>query len=162
MSIWDDPELLPSDNFLKLENEGDSFEGKIKALRTKTWDDGSKCPEILLVQPDGSEATWSAGQVQAKRKLAELRPEVGDTIRVVYTRQERRTGGKTLKHLDIQVDRNGAAVKPAPGGAGAPGGVPAGVDVAAWNSLDPAARDALLARMGVSMAPAGQSTTPPF
>lgn len=147
MSVWDDPDLAPSTNFVKLENEGDTFEGTITSVRTKTWDDGSKCPEIQFTDAKGEEWTWSAGQTQAKLKLRELRPEAGDHIKVRYDRKEKRAGGKTLKHLDIQVTRNGSAVAastPAPVGAGGP---PPGIDANTWSTLDGPARDSIMARM---------------
>lgn len=177
MSIWDDPDLAVTDNFLRLDAEGDSFEGEISSLGTRTWDDGSKCPELGLVLPDGTEATWTAGQTQAKRKLAELRPEIGDYIRVLYQRQERRAGGKTLKHIDIQLDRGGRAVTAATpssgfatGGAAVgatadagPGGAPAGVDPAAWSTLDRSTQVEVLAKMGLAPTTAGASSAePPF
>jgi len=163
MSVWDDPDLRGGGDFVKLEQVGDTIEGTIIAVRTHQFDDGSKVPQLLIARPDGVEVTWSAGQIQAKRKLAELRPEAGDYLKVTYEHEERRSGGKTLKHLDVEVRRgNGkpATAPPKAGTGGAGSEPPPAVDPAAWAALDKTAQDAILARMG--MVAAGQAEPPPF
>jgi hypothetical protein len=111
MSIWDDPELQAGGDFVKFEAVGDSIAGTITAIRRQRWEDGSVAPQILLTADDGTERTITAGQIRLKTKLAELRPEAGDHITITLTEVEKRSGGKTLKHFDVQVRPNG--VKPA-------------------------------------------------
>lgn len=111
-SIWDDPDLRTNDSYVKFEKEGDRVSGNVIAIKKHRFDDGSVAPQILLFDDtDGEERTISAGQVRLKAALSEQRPEEGDHITIVYTRQERRAGGKTLKHFEVTVKR-GAAGKP--------------------------------------------------
>lgn len=109
-SVWDDPDLRAGGEFVKLENKGDKIGGSILAVRAHRFDDGSVVPQIIYTDKiggTGEEKTWTAGQIQAKRKLAELRPEAGDDFVAELTDVERRSGGKTLKHIEIQVWRGG-------------------------------------------------------
>ena len=111
-NIWDDPELQTNDDFIKLEKVGDKAEGVILSISRKQWDDGSVSPQILLRCPDGAERTYTAGQTQAKVKLVELRPKVGDYVRVELMQVEKRGGGKTLKHIEVE-HRPGSGPVPA-------------------------------------------------
>ncbi len=112
--IWDDPELKVTDVYVKFENVGDTVTGTVLAISVHRWDDGSTCPQLLL-DVDGEEVNLTAGQTRLKRALAEQRPQPGDTITATFTEEEKRPGGKTLKHFDLQVVRGGgkAAAKPA-------------------------------------------------
>lgn len=112
MSVWDDPELRAGGDFVKLEAVGDQISGVITAVRSHRFDDGGVAPQVLFTDDTtGDERTWTAGQIQAKRKLAELRPEVGDWFKARLANIEKRSGGKTLKHIEIEVSRGG---KPTP------------------------------------------------
>lgn len=116
-SVWDDPELKVNDDYVKFETVGDTVTGSILSVRAHRFDDGKVVPQILITDAaDGEERTITAGQVRLKALLAEQRPEVGDTITVTLTNIEKRAGGKTLKHFDVQVQRAGtqAAAAPAP------------------------------------------------
>lgn len=110
-SIWDDPELRSSDDYVKFDAVGDTVTGKIIAVKKHTFDDGKAVPQLLL-DVDGDEKTLTAGQVQLKAKLAELRPGAGDVITVTLSNIEKRSGGKTLKHFDVNVGGAPAAVAP--------------------------------------------------
>jgi hypothetical protein len=117
MSIWDDAELRVGGTFVKFDTPGDTVCGVINAIRKHRFDDGSVAPQILLTDDTtGEERTISAGQVRLKAALAEQRPEVGDRITITFTRQERRAGGKTLKHFEVKLTRaqpdNGFVNKP--------------------------------------------------
>jgi hypothetical protein len=112
MSVWDDPELRAGGEFVKLENKGDKISGLVTAIRSHRFDDGGVVPQVLFVDDEtGEERTWTAGQIQAKRKLAEQRPEAGDWFSAELTDVEKRSGGKTLKHIDVQVKRGGKPVQ---------------------------------------------------
>lgn len=154
-SVWDDPELRAGGDFVKLENKGDKISGLISAVRSHRFDDGGVVPQVLFVDDHtGEERTWTAGQIQAKRKLAELRPEAGDWFSAELVDVERRAGGKTLKHIDVQVNRGGK-----------PTGFPSPAAVAAANppaqataqdvlsQLSPDQRAALLAQQNTASAP---------
>lgn len=110
--IWDDPELKVTDEYVKFENVGDAVSGTVLSISIHRWDDGSTCPQLLL-DVDGEEIMLTAGQTRLKRALAEQRPQVGDTISATLTEIEKRAGGKTLKHFDVEVTRGGAKPKSA-------------------------------------------------
>jgi len=103
MSIWDDPELRPAGNYVSFENPGDTVTGTLLAIRKHTFPDGKVAAELIVRKDDGEEVAVTAGQVMLARKLAELRPCEGDRIGIQFTRTEKRDGGKTLKHFEVQV-----------------------------------------------------------
>lgn len=117
MSVWDEV-TADSGDYVKFEKVGDTVVGTITSLGVKTWDDGSKAPQLGLDTDDGPK-TLTAGQIRLKLALAEQRPDVGDRIRVELTDVEKRQGGRTLKHFRVDVQRKGAAA-PAPAAAAAP------------------------------------------
>lgn len=104
-SIWDDKAIKGNANFVKFEAVGDKVSGRIDSVKKHSFEDGSVAAQILLTTDEGEEKTLTAGQVQLKAKLAELRPEVGDHITITLTQIEKRGGGKTLKHFDVQVKK---------------------------------------------------------
>jgi hypothetical protein len=107
--IWDTPELKIATDYIKFEEPGDTVVGEVLDIRIHHWNDGTTSPQLLLLV-DGEEKSLTAGQYQLKAKLAELRPQVGDTIRVVFDGIEKRAGGKTLKLFSLDVKRaNGVA-----------------------------------------------------
>lgn len=108
-SIWDDADLKTNDDYVKFDNVGDGVTGKIISIRKHTFDDGKVVPQILL-DVAGEEKTLTAGQIQLKAKLAELRPGVGDVLSVALSDIEKRSGGKTLKHFTVTVGGAPAAV----------------------------------------------------
>jgi hypothetical protein len=108
MSLWDDPDVKVGGDFVKFTAVGDRVAGTITGLRKYRFEDGSVAAQILLTTDDGEEKTVTAGQVRLKVALAEKRPEVGDHITITLSQIERRSGGKTLKHFDVQV-RQGTA-----------------------------------------------------
>lgn len=112
MSIWDDPDMKVADDYIKFNEVGDTVTGRILASRIHRWDDGTASPQLLL-DVNGEEKSLTAGQVRLKAALAEQRPENGDTITVTLTDIEKRSGGKTLKHFDVQVTRAGGTPPPA-------------------------------------------------
>lgn len=155
MSVWDDPELRAGGDFVKLENKGDRISGVINAIRSHRFDDGGVVPQVLFVDDaTGEERTWTAGQIQAKRKLAEQRPEAGDWFSAELTDVEKRAGGKTLKHIEIVVNRGGAprqAPAPAPAASAAPAQQ---ADLAAvFAQLSPEQRAQLMANQTNASAP---------
>jgi hypothetical protein len=110
MSIWDDPSIGASGDFVRFETVGDRVAGTVMAMKKHTFEDGSVAAQIYLRTDDGDDRTLTVGQVQLKAKLAAERPEVGDHLTVTYTQQEKRGGGKTLKHFDVTVKRGDGTV----------------------------------------------------
>ena len=111
MSIWDDPELHVSDDYVKFETPGDTISGTITALRIHRFDD-KPVPQIVIRTPEGHDRTVTGGQARLKALLTEKRPDVGDTITITMTNVEKRAGGKTLKHFEVDIAKGGATVAP--------------------------------------------------
>jgi hypothetical protein len=112
MSIWDDPELHVSDDYVKFETPGDTITGTITALRIHRFDD-KPVPQIVIRTPEGHDRTVTGGQARLKALLTEKRPEIGDTITITMTNVEKRAGGKTLKHFEVEVSNGVSPVAPA-------------------------------------------------
>jgi len=88
--------------------------GVVETLGLHRWADGSVAPQLTLKTTEGVK-TLTASQSQLKRKLAGLKPDVGDTLSVEYTGQANLPGGKTAKEFVVNVTTgtNGEAA-PAP------------------------------------------------
>lgn len=101
--VWDDPDLKTTE-FYAFDAVGDTASGVIVSVKTHTFDDGKKVPQVLLRDDaTGEDKTLTAGQIKLKTELVEKRPRVGDHLRVTYVREEKRNGGKTLKHFDVVI-----------------------------------------------------------
>lgn len=137
-SVWDDPDIKAGGEFVKFEAVGDGVAGTITAVRSHRFDDGKVVPQILITTDDGEERTLSAGQVRLKAELAAQRPEAGDRLEVRLSEIEKRAGGKTLKHFEVQVTRAGGSSAPA---------APASAPAASSGAIDPAAAAAALANL---------------
>lgn len=108
MSIWDDPEMRIASDYAKFEQVGDSVSGTVTGVFVHRFDDGNAVPKIMLDTADG-EIALTAGQVRLKAALSEKRPDIGDTLTVKLTDIEKRAGGKTLKHFDVDVIKGSGA-----------------------------------------------------
>jgi len=126
-SVWDDPSMRVSDNFVKFEKPGDTVTGIVQLVRPHRFDDGSVAPQITLLCDDGEERTLTGGAIRLKAALAEQRPDVGNRLTVTLASEEKRSGGKTLRHWDVVVDRypQGAATPAAPAATPAAPAIPA-------------------------------------
>lgn len=145
-SIWDNPEMKVGGDYIKFEEVGDTITGTVLSVGAHRWDDGSVSPQVLLQTADGEEKTITAGQIRLKAALAEKRPEVGDTLTVKYTELEKRAGGKTLKHFEVDVIKGANK-----GFASAPisSSAPTSADDA-LAGMDPAVLEALKAKLGAT------------
>jgi hypothetical protein len=119
MSIWDDPDLRTSSDYVSFEKIGDRVAGTIINIRAHKFDDGKVVPQLLL-DVDGEEKTVTAGQVRLKAELAEKRPNPGDAIVIELTDIEKRAGGKTLKHFKVDIGAQAMASAPAALASGQP------------------------------------------
>jgi hypothetical protein len=97
-------------DYVSFNEVGDTVTGVVTGVYAHRFDDGKVVPKIMLDTAEG-EVALTAGQVRLKAELSEKRPEVGDTLTVTMTEVEKRAGGKTLKHFDVTVVKNGS---PAP------------------------------------------------
>jgi hypothetical protein len=109
MSVWDDPEMRIASDYAKFEAIGDTVSGTVTGVYAHRFDDGKVVPKIMLDTPDG-EIALTAGQVRLKAELSEKRPEVGDVLTVKLTEVEKRAGGKTLKHFEVNVIKSGTPI----------------------------------------------------
>lgn len=103
-SYWDEPGIAVNNDYVKFENIGDTVTGVVVDLGVQTWQDGSKSPKLTLRTTEG-DRILTASQVQLKQKLGELRPNVGDTIKVSLAGVDKLSGGKTLKKFEVNVKR---------------------------------------------------------
>lgn len=106
-NYWDNPAIAVNTDYVKFENVGDTVTGAIIDLGVQQWQDGSMSPKLTLRTTEG-DRVLTASQVQLKSKLSELRPNVGDTIKVTLAGVEKLAGGKTLKKFDVNVKRGKA------------------------------------------------------
>lgn len=108
MSIYDDPDLVVSNEYIKFEEVGTEVTGDVISVGKHTWENGDKCIKLVIRDDDGTDRTLTAGQMKLAEKLKELRPDAGDRIRIKFTEIEKRPGGKTMKHFDVDVKAGGA------------------------------------------------------
>jgi len=116
MSIWDDKDIASTGDYVKFEAVGDGVEGTITNLERHTFTDdetGEKriTPKLTIVCTDGTERILTAGQIRLRLRLVELRPEVGDYLKVTMTELQK-IGKKTLKHFDVEHRKGDGALPP--------------------------------------------------
>jgi Uma2 family endonuclease len=99
---WDD--YMQTGDWITFTNIGDGVVGIIKAIRVGKDFNGNPCPELIIEVDSGEEKTLTAGQVLLKQALAELRPGVGDKVRIVYSGiGEARPGKAPAKQFTVEV-----------------------------------------------------------
>lgn len=85
---------------------GDKVVGTIVEMGIGSDINGNPCPQ-LTVNTDSGDVIVTCSQAQLRSKIIEVhRTEtlnIGDKIAIVYTGNENRAGGKTLKMFDVQV-----------------------------------------------------------
>lgn len=84
-SVYDEPMGLGPERW-KPEHAGDSIEGVITDVTrlTGTKFDPDKIGFAYILDTADGPREWTAWNVHAKRQLAELRPEVGDRLRITF------------------------------------------------------------------------------
>jgi hypothetical protein len=107
-SIWDDPAVKPSGDFVKFETVGDAVTGTVLDVSIHTFEDGKRAAKLVIRTAEG-DRTLTAGQLQLAAKLAEARPNVGDTLAINFVGIEKRAGGKTLKQFTVAVTRGNSS-----------------------------------------------------
>jgi hypothetical protein len=147
-SIWDNPDMKVGGDWIKFENVGDSMAGNVVAVGIQKWEDGSVSPKITFTtgerdeNGDLIEKCFAAGPIRLKAALVEARPEVGDYLTVEFTHIEKRQGGKTLKHFDVNVSKAGGSLtKSAP--------ISTEAD-SVLDDMDPAVVEALKKKLGAT------------
>lgn len=103
-NYWDEPGIAVVSDYIKFEEVGDTVTGVIIDLGVQVWQDGSKSPKLTLRTATGDKVL-TASQVQLKTKMAELRPEIGDTIKVTLDGVEKLNAGKTMKMFSVAVKK---------------------------------------------------------
>jgi len=103
-NYWDEPGIAIVSDYIKFEEVGDTVTGVIIDLGVQVWQDGSKSPKLTL-RTATVDKVLTASQVQLKTKMAELRPEIGDTIKVTLDGVEKLSLGKTMKMFSVAVKK---------------------------------------------------------
>jgi predicted ATP-grasp superfamily ATP-dependent carboligase len=103
-SIWDDPKMKVNDDYMRFVDVGDTITGRVISVGQQTFDDG-KTHAQLIVDTGTGERTVTASQYELKKLVAAARPEAGDTITITHTSVENLSGGKTMKHFDVAVNK---------------------------------------------------------
>jgi len=102
-NFWDDEEVqaaVTSGQFHKLTNVGDVVEGDIAKLDKRKFDEGTSKERTAIEITFADESILTAGQVKLMDTLVQLRPGVGDHIRIELADIEKR-GSKTLKSFKV-------------------------------------------------------------
>lgn len=95
--IWDDPDMNVNGNFWAPKSIGDKVSGTIRKIGRGKDFNGNPCPELVI-----DEQTVTAGQFDLKKKLADLRPKVGDQISIEFSSEEKVDKG-TMKVFTVEV-----------------------------------------------------------
>lgn len=112
--IWDDPDVqVAAGEYVKWDTPK-SIVGTIVALTKGSDVNGNPAVVISIEQADGETCAVTAAQYQLKKKVAELRPGVGDRIAITYEGDEKIDGGKTVKNFTVETAKAEAvaATKP--------------------------------------------------
>lgn len=92
--------------YVKWDEPGKQIVGTIIELGVGTDINGNSCPQ-LTIQSNTGEHIITCSQAQLKSKIISLHQtegiNVGDKIAIVYTGNETRAGGKTLKQFDVSL-----------------------------------------------------------
>ena len=105
-SFWDDEEVqkaASSGSYHRFVDVGDVTEGEIAELGKRVFDEGKASERTAIEITFVDESKLTAGQVKLMQTLVELRPRVGDKLRIELAEIEKR-GAKTLKHFIVTVD----------------------------------------------------------
>lgn len=106
MSIWDDEDIKASVGaYFKLTNVGDEIAGILTAMAKRPFVDAKSGvtthhAELTFMCDDGVERIFTAGQIQTKIQLDEIRPEIGDWLSIKLTGLEKRPTGQ-LKNIKV-------------------------------------------------------------
>ena len=99
-----------SSGFEKLTEPGQSIEGVVVGLGLGNYQ-GKEYPEVTFRKVDGSVVVFSATQTMLKRKLAELMPKPGDSLRIRYDGESEtsKPGQHPAKLFTVDIVRQDAA-----------------------------------------------------
>ena len=98
----------PTGAYVKWETPGDEIVGDVTSVTVGEDMNGKACPVIGVRLDDGEDRIISASQAMLKSLMVEHRPLPGDRIKVVFSKVEKRDGGKTLKVFEVTVAHGGA------------------------------------------------------
>lgn len=101
-------------DFVTFKEIGDNVVGDIVAIRVGKGFNGDPVPEMIIRTDDGAERTLTAGQTMLKSTLADVRPQVGQRIAIVYSGVgNAKPGQAPAKLFDVAIVPAGTT--PAPG-----------------------------------------------
>ena len=67
------------------ETVGASITGRVVSLEVRDGKSGTKVPVLTIEDADGGRHEVWAGAADLRQRLAELEPQVGDAIHIIYT-----------------------------------------------------------------------------
>ena len=107
---WDE---FAGDRF-SFANVGDTAWGRVTNIEARTGQHGKVPVLTLVVDKNGTTRELWAGPTNLKRQLADLRPQVGDSLRVEFIAQEHTGQPSPMKVFVVDVKRGGEAPDPEP------------------------------------------------
>jgi hypothetical protein len=91
-------------SFIRWTDPGQKVVGTIVEMGVGTDINGNPCPQLTINTPDG-DVIVTCSQAQLRSKIIEIHKtstiKIGDKIAIIYTQNENRAGGKTLKCFDV-------------------------------------------------------------
>jgi hypothetical protein len=91
-------------SFIRWTDPGQKVVGTIVEMGVGTDINGNPCPQLTVNTTDG-DVIVTCSQAQLRSKIIEIHKtstiNVGDKIAIIYTNNENRAGGKTLKCFDV-------------------------------------------------------------
>ena len=99
---------IPTGAYVKWDEPGQRIVGDVLEVRVGKSLQGDKVPEYSIRLDSGDEVIVTASQGQLKALCLKERPVAGDRVRITYTGDQRRDGGKTLKLFTLDVTKGGA------------------------------------------------------
>jgi hypothetical protein len=91
-------------SFQRWTDPGQKVVGTIVEMGVGTDINGNPCPQLTINTNDG-DVIVTCSQAQLRTKIIEIHKttpmKVGDKIAIIYTQNENRAGGKTLKCFDV-------------------------------------------------------------
>lgn len=120
MTDFDWNQFGSTSGFWKADNVGDSIAGEVIAVRIGKDFNRNDCPE-LVVRVDGDEdITVTAGQKVLQNRLAEVRPQIGEKVAIVYSGVgDSKPGQAPAKLFTVQVRGTDGQLRQAPAETGA-------------------------------------------
>jgi hypothetical protein len=109
---WDS---FANGDFIKFNSVGDTIAGEVLAVGLGTDFGGAACPKLTIRTAEGDDKIVNAGQKVLQSRLAEVRPQVGEKVAIVYSADGTAKPGQTAAKLfTVQVRGADGSLRQAP------------------------------------------------